>query len=225
MTMDADRVLRGWSNRSGEYSPDYYAHYGPNASSELLCDVFDATVGPDATILELGCSSGRHLAHLHEQGYEHLSGIDINADAFEVMERTYPDLAATGTFYFDAIENVLTEFEDGQFDAVYSQETLQHIHRDNEWVFEDVGRVANDVLVTVEMEGDDHDRSGDSAVTYINDDFPLYYRNWNHIFAGFGFSEVDFRVVDRDTLRVFRRDPCEGADAVGTTATDPRQRN
>lgn len=220
-SMDSDAVLEGWLNRSGEYSPDYYAHYGPSATSELIHEVFDATVGQEATVLELGCSSGRHLARLHEQGYDDLSGVDINTDAFAVMKRTYPNLAATGTFYFDAIENVVTEFEDGQFDAVYSVETLQHIHRDNEWVFEHVGRIANDVLVTVELEGGaDKDRSSDSTVTYLNDDLPLYYRDWNHVFAECGFFEVDSRQIDRDTLRVFRRDTRDCAFKDRTSSTD-----
>lgn len=199
---DAEAVLQGWSNRTGAYSPDYYAYYGSNDTSELLREVFDATVGSDATVLELGCSSGRHLAHLHEHGYDHLFGIDINADAFAVMERAYPELAATGTFYPDAIEDVVTEFEDGQFDAVYSQEALQHVHPDHAWVFEEVARIARDVLVTVEMEGDD-----DGTVTYVNDDFPLYHRDWNGVFTELGFVEADSRGIDQDTFRVFRPAP------------------
>jgi SAM-dependent methyltransferase len=147
--MDSETVLKGWLNRSGAYSPDYYAHYGPTATSELIREVLSATVGPDATVLELGCSSGRHLAHLHEGGYRDLWGIDINSDAFDVMREAYPDLAAAGTFFSGAIEDVVTGFDDGQFDAVYSVETLQHLHPDHDWVFAEVARVTDDVIVTV----------------------------------------------------------------------------
>ena len=203
--MDADTVLQGWHDRSGEYSPDYYAYYGPNETSELINDRLDAVVDPDAAILELGCSSGRHLAHLHDHGYQNLWGIDINGDALDVMRQTYPDLASAGTFHFDAIENVITDFDDGQFDVVFSVETLQHIHQDNAWVFEEVARVAGDLLITVELERDDGRASVGPPVTYVNDDFPLYYRNWRHIFTDLGFVEKESEKRGRDTFRLFRR--------------------
>jgi len=203
--MDADSVLRAWLNRSGEYSPDYYAYYGPNETSEVIRERLDSAVGPDAAILELGCSSGRHLAHLYEHGHENVYGIDVNDNASEVMKDAYPDLAAAGTFYFDAIENVVTEFDDGCFDAVYSVQTLQHIHHDNEWVFEEVARITDDVLLTVEIEDDDRGSTTDPAVTYINDDFPLYRRDWNGVFTEFDLDEVDSRAIGEDTLRAFRR--------------------
>lgn len=197
--MNPDEVQRQWAERSGEYSPDYYAYYGPNETSDLLRRTFDSLSDPQPSVLELGCSSGRHLAHLHEHGYGGLSGIEINDEAIDVMGETYPELADEGTFYVDTIEAVLTEFEDDRFDAVYSVETLQHIHPDNEWVFDEITRVTDDLLVTVEHEGD-----GEQTVNYVNDEFPLYYRDWRAVFGDRGFDEVDSRSLDRDTFRAFR---------------------
>lgn len=204
--MNADDVRRGWARRSTEYSPGYYAYYGPNETSELVRRVLDRLVGPDADVLELGCSSGRHLKHLHDRGYGSLHGVDINDDAFEVMAEEYPDLAAAGTFHHDAIEDALGGFEDGRFDAVFSVRTLQHIHADDDWVFEEVARVTGDVLVTVECEepGTGTVDGADPPVNYVNDDFPLYYRPWAEIFTGLGMEQVDVRAVDGDTMRVFR---------------------
>ncbi|RBI62254.1 class I SAM-dependent methyltransferase [halophilic archaeon] len=203
--MNSNEVRREWAERSGEYSPDYYAYYGPDEKSELVRVYCDSSVDPDAAVLELGCSSGRHLSHLLDHGYENLHGIDVNEDAFAVMERTYPDLAERGTFYLDAIENVVTEFDDGQFDVVYSVETLQHIHPDDEWVFGELARITDDLLLTAEVEGDDEYRSADEfGVNYVNDDFPLYYRNWRHVFEEQGFVEVDSESLKRDVLRAFR---------------------
>ena len=203
--MDSNDVRRQWEARSGEYSPEYYAYYGPNDTSDALRRIFERYLEPSAPILELGCSSGRHLSHLFAHGFENLAGIEVNADAFDVMEETYPDLAAEGEFYLDAIEDVVTDFEDDQFDAVYSVETLQHLHPDAEWVFEELSRITDDLLVTVENEGD-ADRAGstDPDVNYVNDDFPLYYRDWNAIFTGRGFVEVDATEGKRDTIRTFR---------------------
>ncbi|MCU4740459.1 class I SAM-dependent methyltransferase [Halobacteria archaeon AArc-m2/3/4] len=211
--MNSTEVLEQWADRSGAYSPDYYAYYGPNETSELIRERLESALEPDASVLELGCSSGRHLAHLHDHGYENLAGIEINDEAFEVMEDAYPELAASGQFYCDAIENVVTEFETGAFDAVFSVETLQHIHADNEWVFEELARITGEFLVTVENEGgaDDHDHDHghdedvDGAVNYVDGDFPLYYRNWSDVFTEYGFVEVGSRSLKRDTFRVFRQ--------------------
>ncbi|WP_423745374.1 class I SAM-dependent methyltransferase (plasmid) [Haladaptatus sp. SPP-AMP-3] len=230
--MDPNSVRQQWAERSGEYSPDYYAYYGPNETSELIRARLDAAVAPDASILELGCSSGRHLAHLHEAGYENLHGIEINDEALSVMEDTYPTLAEEGTFHIDSIENTAPEFDDGRFDVVFSVETLQHLHPDDEWVFDELARITDDRLITVENEGgneeedeegrgeseterrgEEPDETGEAGgaevtvetnVNYVRGEFPLYYRNWNRIFTERGFVEIDSEPLDRDTLRVFR---------------------
>ncbi|WP_435153078.1 class I SAM-dependent methyltransferase [Haladaptatus sp. DFWS20] len=216
--MDSNEVRKRWAERSGEYSPDYYAYYGPNETSDLIREYFDSALGSDASILELGCSSGRHLSHLLDNSYDDLSGIEINDEAFEVMDNTYPELAERGTFYHDAIENVVDDFEDGQFDAVFSVETLQHLHPDNKWVFAELARITDDLLITVENEGgedsdadentdgsEDDPESPELGVNYINDEFPLYYRNWNRIFTDLGLAEIDSEARERDMFRVFRK--------------------
>lgn len=203
--MDSNDVRRQWAERSGEYSPTYYAHYGPNETSNAIRRTLDRFVDRNASILELGCSSGRHLSHLHEHGFENVAGIEVNDDAFDVMEEVYPDLATDGAFYSDAIENVVADFDDNQFDAVYSVETLQHLHPDVEWVFEELYRITDELLITVENEGEPgRTRSDEPDVRYINGDFPLYYRDWNAIFTGRGFVEVDEKAGQRDTIRTFR---------------------
>ena len=189
----------GWAGRSGEFSPAYYAHLGANATSERLAEICASVVPADARILELGCSAGRHLAHLHEEGFSNLAGIDINDESFEAMADQYPELAATGTFHTGAIEEILPEFPDDAFDVVYSVETLQHVPPENIGVFEEIARVTADLLITVENEGGD---SGEE-MTYVNDDFPLYYRNWEGIFTDLGLVQLSSESTKRDTLRVF----------------------
>lgn len=227
--MDSDEVRREWEERSGEYSPAYYAYYGPDETSDRLLDHLERAVDRDAAVLELGCSSGRHLAHLREHGYENLHGIEINEDAFDVMEEAYPGLAADGTFYCDAIENVVREFDDDRFDAVYSVETLQHLHPDDSWVFDALTRIAADLLVTVEIEEcddrsaddssagdsstadssadgsiDDDSGSAEAGVNFVKDDIPLYYRDWNRVFTDRGLTEIDSTTIGQDTVRAFR---------------------
>ncbi|OIB58238.1 class I SAM-dependent methyltransferase [Natrialba sp. SSL1] len=152
--MNVTDVHDRWESRSGAYSPEYYAYYGPNATSKALRQTLSELVEPDASVLELGCSSGRHLAHLHEHGYENLAGIDINEDAFEVMADNSPDLFETGTFYCCSIEHLVDTLPTNRFDVVYSVETIQHVHPDNDWVFDDLARIASTAVLTAENEGD-----------------------------------------------------------------------
>lgn len=227
--MNSTDVRRQWADRAGEFSPEYYAYYGPNETSEAVRELCLDHVGRDATVLEVGCSSGRHLAHLLEDGFGDLSGIELNDHAFEVMAETYPELATAGSFHAAAIEDVVETFEDDQFDAVYSVQTLQHVHPDAAWVFDELARITDDLLVTVESETpndgyqcqseatgeNEHGRTDSTShdVSYVNDDFPLYYRDWQAIFGSRGFTEVESQPTRRATLRAFRLAPDDSSGA------------
>ncbi|MFC7143049.1 class I SAM-dependent methyltransferase [Halosimplex aquaticum] len=203
--MDPEDNRRVWADRSEAYSPEYYAEIGPNEVSETLATVLDYYADDDAAILEVGCGSGRHLAHLRAEGFEDLAGIDINDESFDVMAEYYPALAGTGTFHTGPIEEVVPEFPDDAFDVVYSVETLQHVHPDDEWVFEELVRVTSDLLVTAENEGNSPDRGrSDEDVSYVDDDFPLYHRDWKRVFSDLGLAQLVCEPTNRDTIRVFR---------------------
>ncbi|WP_081661593.1 class I SAM-dependent methyltransferase [Halopiger djelfimassiliensis] len=194
-----------WANRSGEFSPGYYAGIGQNEITETLAAVLDHYMASDAEILEVGCSSGRHLAHLLDCGYENLSGIDINDESFDVMADHYPRLARTGAFHTGAIEDLLPEFPDDAFDVIYSVETLQHVHPDNKWVFKELARVSSELLITAENEGNSPQcgREG-HEVSLINDDFPLYHCDWKNEFSDLNVAQLLCEPGKRDTVRVFR---------------------
>lgn len=223
--MNGDDVRRRWAERSGEFSPEYYAHRGSDGTSEAIRALCSRFVGQDGSILELGCSSGRHLAHLHEGGFRDLTGIELNADALAVMEEVYPGLAASGTFHVDAIEDHLETVADDRFDAVYSVEMLQHVHPDSAWVFAELARVTDTLLITVENEGANGTRGpGDAhgdpdesdalngndpeesglGTTYVDEGVPLYYRDWARVFTDLGCTEIETQARNRDTLRAFR---------------------
>ncbi|QSG15442.1 class I SAM-dependent methyltransferase [Halapricum desulfuricans] len=203
--MDPDANRQSWAERSGEFSPEYYAGIGENEVSDALATVLEYYVSTDAAILEIGCSSGRHLEYLRRAGFENLTGIDINDESFEVMAERYPTLAETGAFRAGAIEDIVPEFDDDAFDVVYSVETLQHIHPDDAWVFEELTRVTGDILITAENEGNSPERGrSDGDVSYVNDEFPLYHRDWKRVFTDLGLAQLTTKPTNRDTVRVFR---------------------
>jgi SAM-dependent methyltransferase len=213
--VDSNEVRRQWAERSGEFSPGYYAYYGPNETSEAIREIIEGALDGAPRVLEVGCSSGRHLAHLYEHGISDLAGIEVNEDAFDVMAEQYPALAERATLHAGAVEDLIGEFADSAFDVVYSVETLQHIHPDADWVFAELARVTDDLLITVENEGGrptEDDRSAahgsapdDPEVNYVTDEVPLYYRDWNRVFTDAGLEAVETRATDRDTIRVFRQ--------------------
>ncbi|SEP13682.1 Methyltransferase domain-containing protein [Halorientalis persicus] len=203
--MDPEDVRQDWVDRSEKYSPTYYAEIGPNEVSETLADVLSHYCTDDAKILEVGCGCGRHLEHLRRNGFENLAGVDINEDAFDVMADHYPRLAETGTFHTGALEDLLPEFEDGAFDAIYTVETLQHVHPEDVWVFDEFQRLTTDLLVTAENEGNSPNRGrGETDVSYVDDEFPLYHRDWKAVFSDRGFAQLIREPTERDTIRVFR---------------------
>lgn len=197
--MDSNDIREEWAERSGEYSPTYYAYYGADETSELLRSILEDHVEKDAAILEVGCSSGRHLAALSDAGFSDLTGVDINADALDVLAETYPELAASGSFHAMAIEEFVTDVADGAYDVVFSVETLQHLHPDVNWAFEELARIVDDLLITVENEG-----GTEGEVNYVDDNVPLYYRDWNAVFTAFDLTETDSMDGKRDTVRVFQ---------------------
>jgi SAM-dependent methyltransferase len=206
--VDPNDVREDWAERSGEFSPEYYAHKGPNQASESIRELLLHFLGDDARVLEIGCSSGRHLAHLHDGGFRELHGIELNADALDVMAEEYPRLAEDGTFHVGDAGELLPEYDDGFFDAVYTVETLQHIHPDEaDHVFDEVARVTDDLLITVENESArGAGAREDAEVSYVNDEFPLYHRDWKAIFTGRGFAQLlSESSMRRDRLRAFRR--------------------
>ncbi len=137
----------------GVFSSEYCAGIGPNEDSEILVDALSYDATEDARILELGCSSGRHLEALRRASYENLTGVDLNHDALDVMAEYFPRTVEPGTFHIGAIEDILPELETGAFDVVYSAETLKHVHPEETVVFEKVLRVTDDLLVTAENGG------------------------------------------------------------------------
>lgn len=201
--MDSQEVRQEWADRDGEYSPSYYAYYGSDGASEAILTAIETHLGPDPAVLEVGCSSGRHLSALLEAGYTDLNGVELNEEAKDAMAETFPDLHGTATIQYESIESVVGEFADDQFDLVFSVETLQHLHPDSTWVFAELARITGSLLITIENEGRETQGEAMTDVNYVDTDVPLYYRDWNEIFTELGLTELEAETGPRDTIRTF----------------------
>jgi SAM-dependent methyltransferase len=128
---------------------EYLAHEG---RSVFLLRFLRPYLGPDASILEIGCNVGRNLAHLHDVGYRRLTGIEINGQALDVLRDTYPELASTATLLNAPVEEAIRELPDRSMDMVFTMAVLEHLHPESEWVFDEMIRIAGSTIATIEDE-------------------------------------------------------------------------
>jgi SAM-dependent methyltransferase len=77
----------------------------------------------DLRILEIGCSGGLLLRELRQQGYEHVTGIDISPAAVERCR-------ARGIKDVHVMDAQRLTFENGQFDALIASDVLEHLSDD-----------------------------------------------------------------------------------------------
>jgi SAM-dependent methyltransferase len=166
--------------------------------SELLVDLVKRHAGPDVAVLEIGCNAGRNLQFLLSAGFSKLTGIEISEAAIRVLRERLPAVAATARLFNEPVEAAIKGFRDGEFGVVYTMAVLEHLHPDSEWVFEEMVRITNGVLITIEDE---------RGVSWRH--FP---RDYSRVFGALGLTLVE--TVDCATIdglgpdfraRVFRR--------------------
>jgi hypothetical protein len=117
------------------------------------------------------------LAHLFRAGITKLGGIEINAEAVKLLRQTFPDVASHAEIYNAAVEDVIRTLPYGAFNIVFTMAVLEHIHRDSEWTFREMARVAKDYLITIE----DEKSSG----------WGHFRRNYRKVFERFGMEQVE----------------------------------
>jgi len=184
-------------------APELYlgAKESQKKRSSFLVELASSQVGHDASILELGCNVGRNLHYLHQAGFTNLHAIEINADALQLLRKSFPDSAATAKIHCGTIEDNIRSFGDGQIDLIFTMAVLEHIHNDSDFVFKDMVRVGKKIM-TVEDERSHSERH-----------FP---RNYRTIFESLGMVQASEIPLTQDkhglstsfVARVFRRATC-----------------
>lgn len=167
-----------WRSPDAGNQPECYVQENVQPRSTLLRHLAERHTSPDRAVLEIGCNAGRNLNTLYGAGYRDLYGIEIREEAAACLRQTYPKLAASLKLSVAPVEDVIRSYADGQFGLVFTMAVLAHIHPDvSSSVFEEIARVAGNVLITIE------DESGDS--------WKHVPRCYKDIFENLGFEEIE----------------------------------
>ena len=171
-----------WRDPDAPNRPEAYVEHA--GRSRFLVEFIRPHVGPEPTILEIGCNVGRNLAHLYDAGYTRLTGIEINGNALRLLAETYPEMAKSATLINKPVEEAIRDIPDGSIDLVYTMAVLEHIHPDSEWIFDDIVRVTRGAVVTVE---DEHGTS----IRHTP-------RDYREIFESRGLRQVAHQSIDAE---------------------------
>ena len=130
----------------------------------------------DTNILEIGCNSGRNLNRLYEAGFLCLNGIEINPDAFELLIKTFPEMAGCAEIWNCPVEYIISDFDTDRFDLTFTLAVLEHIHPDSEFVFDHMARISK-CIITVEDE--------------VNESTRHCPRNYRKVFESRGMRQIE----------------------------------
>lgn len=165
-----------WSNPDDSpNSPREYAKH--KERSDFLLSILPEYVGKQDSILEVGCNVGRNLNALWYEGFENLSGLDINKNAIEESKIQYPSINVH--FINNSIER--WAFGSKKYDCIFSMAVMIHLPRDSDFVFKRIQDRTRKTIITIEDE---------THTTWKH--FP---RNYSEIFNNNGWQEVFSKTV------------------------------
>jgi SAM-dependent methyltransferase len=117
-----------WYDRSFLAGAHWRAHYTASAYYFVWCVLVDRMTGAGVrSVLEVGCGSGQFACLLRDKGLREYWGIDFSGERVRWAQAVCPE------FRF-AVEDVFRTrlFESTAYDAVVSNEFLEHVERDLE---------------------------------------------------------------------------------------------
>ena len=162
-----------WKHPTAENLPKKYLSSKRKDRSLFLISILEALkVKKDASILEIGCNSGRNLMYLWKAGYRNLAGIEINPDAVDLMRQKLPYLDAN--VMVGPAEELLWGIK--RPDVIFTVAVLVHIHPDGDFIFELMKDKTKKYIVTLEDEVSNKDR-------HIR-------RNYQDVFERLGMRQV-----------------------------------
>ena len=134
----------------GLNNPIDYLSFDDNRSPVLLEIIEKYCDQKDLKILELGPNAGRNLNYLYQHGLTDVHGIEINADAISLLNKTFPHLA--GNVKLSSLEDELPSLDNNEFDLIFSMAVLEHISNESDFILEEIKRVSSRFIITIEDE-------------------------------------------------------------------------
>ncbi len=104
-------------------------------------ELISELIGPEASILDLGCGSGGLLAQLKTRGHKQLTGVELDEHNLMNCVRRGIDVIQHD------LEHQLSAFSENQFDVVILSQTLQSIAA-TERIMDDMLRIGRQCIVS-----------------------------------------------------------------------------
>ena len=128
--------------------PEFYL-YLDNVTRLVVSTIAKYCAPNDASILEIGCGTGRNLVGLVNAGYTNVSGVEISAKAVAVGREQFPEYKEIDV-QIAPIEAIIKSLP--EYDVIYTQGCLMHLPYDLDWVIEEIKRKAKHLIMTNEGE-------------------------------------------------------------------------
>jgi SAM-dependent methyltransferase len=128
--------------------PEYYLDLD-NITNMVVSCMQKYVIGPENSILEIGCGTGRNLVGLVKAGYKNVSGVEISEKAVAVGRERFPEYKDIGVT-IAPIEEIIESLP--QYDVIYTQGCLMHLPYSLDWVIEEIKRRSRYLILTNEGE-------------------------------------------------------------------------
>lgn len=156
--------------------PEGYARKDHRIIDVLHFDFWFPICGPENSVLELGCNCGANLFWLNKLNYKDVSGIEVNPNAIEQMDKTFPEFRSIAKIKVGSFENLLPQLPADSFDMVFTMGVSMHIHPHNNYLFDEMVRISKKFICTIEPE-------------YANSNY-VFARNYRRFFKKMGCSQI-----------------------------------
>jgi SAM-dependent methyltransferase len=173
-------------NESNLRSANYHVS---NQNSVFIASLIeDYKSQPSPSILEIGGNAGRHLSHLYTEGHERLNTIEMNPAAIDLYTDQHPQAAEATDVFVGRAQSEIRQFDDDEFDIVYTNAVIQHIP-EPEVLLTEIARIASDTVIFVEIESVNDELESKPGLIFRNYD-TLFSHDYQTPLASNGYEEV-----------------------------------
>lgn len=182
-SLGRDAVHEYWLNPQDPWEqPEHYV--GTFGRSAVLYELLSSRTTTSDRVLEVGCGAGANLAYLARHGYRHLAAVELNPTMLDLFETHYNRTFELTDVHRGRVETAVDSFGPDAVDVTVSVAMLAHLHPSSEFVFDELVRLTDNYLITIENERTDDD--------------VFFPRNYANVFESRGCEQVG--VVGSETL-------------------------